>query len=180
MEESQMANIKLDIVKSKGKHVVAQTLSGPGGPATGQKGSVELNAGSKIRWETDNSPGWLDRYEISFRDHSTESPTWPFKEYGDGTGTAPAGYLGPLIVKKNSSVEMTTLDAAANLVAYDVIAFRDNDPQNPDPEVDPLDPMIIIRPTMQYAKDVNWVPLAVVSAVIGAAVGALTVAMLSR
>jgi len=176
-----MAYIKLDIVKSKEKHIVAQTLSGPGGPATSQKGSVDLNAGNTIRWETDNTPGWLDRYEIRFRDHGTESPTWPFKELGDGTGTAPVGYLGPLVVKKNSYVEMTTLTGAPNLVAYDVIAFRDNDPQKPDSDVDALDPMIIIRPTLnQSSVAFNWVPLVVTSAVIGAAVGALTVTILNH
>jgi hypothetical protein len=174
-----MATIKLDLVKSKGRHVVAQTLSGPGGTATSKKGSVDLLAGNKIWWECDNSPGWLDRYEVRFRDHSSGSATWPFKENGDGTGTAPLGYLGPLILKKNSHVEVTTITGAPNLVAYDAIAFRDNDPQNPDPDVDALDPMIIIRPTAYQSSTFNWVPLAVVSAVIGAAAGALlTVAML--
>jgi hypothetical protein len=164
-----MTTIRLNVKRSKDYGVEARTIPTGGSQPDHRQGNVDALGGSQIEWH--GQPGNdASLYTVRFINLSDGSSTWPFVELEDGTGTAPAGYTGPLTLTPGQRVKLTT--TAGNLtVKYDVSATR-----NDGKAVDDLDPMIIIRPGLRsiVATGLPW-------AVAGAAVGALiTWSLLSR
>jgi hypothetical protein len=163
-----MTTIRLQLKKSKGYLIEAKTIPSGGSSPDHRDGNLDVPDGTKISWEA--SPGGQDTtvYTATFRNLQNNAVAWPFVEKADGTGTAPAGYTGPLVLpfvlggKDVSSVELTTKSPGVP-VKYTVTA-------GPPANIDPLDPMIIIRP--QSLASVN-VAFGVTCAVLGAIAGAL-------
>lgn len=166
-----MTTIRFQLKKSKGYIVEAKTIPTGGNDPDHRDGNLDLPDGTKITWKASpGGPGGPDKtvYTARFRNLQSNAEAWPFVEKADGTGEAPPGYTGPLVLpygdagNKVSSVSLTT-KALGFPVKYVVSA-------EPSPTIDPLDPMIIIRP-LSLAK-VN-VAFGVTCAVLGAVTGAL-------
>lgn len=168
-----MAIIKLDTVNRPQWRIVAETIDYPGGPPNHRKGNVDMSDIGAVTWSTDNSPGWILRYEVTFTDFASGNPTWPFAEDSSGANPAPQGYLGPLALPANSTVTLTARSGAPALVKYDVKVVPNA--ANPGKNADPLDPMIIIRPPVVS----DSVALAVTCGVLGAIAGAAACALMS-
>ena len=128
-----------------------------------RKGNVDTLNGRRFQWTAQNDLNVL-RYVVTFKRLSDGLAVWPFKENADGTGTAPANYVGPLSLTPGASVSLTTRKFDWP-VKYEVTATR-SDGAN----VDVLDPVIIIRPAKTLEMDVAFgVTCAVVGAIAGAA-----------
>jgi hypothetical protein len=127
-----------------------------------RKGNVDTLNGRRFQWTAQSDPTLL-RYVVTFRRLSDGLTVWPFRENADGTGTAPANYVGPLTLTPGAAVSLTTKKIDWP-VKYEVTATR-SDGDN----VDVLDPVIIIRPARNLEMDVA---LGVTCAVIGAIAGA--------
>jgi len=164
-----MTTIRLDVKKSKDFGVEARTIPAGGSQPDHRHGNVDAEGGTQIEWH--GQPGNdASLYTVRFFKLIDGSATWPFVELEDGTGTAPAGYTGPLTLTPGQRVRLTT-KAEVLTVKYEVSATR-----NDGKPVEDLDPMIIIRPGLRsiVTTSVPW-------AVAGAAVGALiTWSLLTR
>jgi hypothetical protein len=164
-----MTTIRLNVKKSKDFGVEARTIPAGGNQPDHRKGNVDAQGGTQIEWHG-QAGNDASLYTVRFFKLSDGSATWPFVELEDGTGTAPAGYTGPLTLAAGTSVTLTT-KAESLTVKYEVSATRTDGRA-----VDDLDPMIIIRPGLRsiVTTSLPW-------AVAGAAVGALiTWSLLSR
>ena len=169
-----MTTIRFQLKKSKGFLVEAKTIPTGGNGHDHRDGNLDIPDGTKITWEA--TPGGQDKtvYTAAFRNLQSNVDAWPFVETADGTGLAPPGYAGPLVLpyvrdgKSVSSVTLTTKSLGFP-VKYTVAA-------GPPATIDPLDPMIIIRP-QSLASSVN-VAFGVSCAVLGAVAGALLTAWL--
>ena len=157
-----MTKIKLKLRKCGNEDLIVAEAHQPG-----DNGNTAEPKGASIDWKATSN----DEFRVVFQDFLTDDWIFPFTGSDDG----PWGpNNAPSLLVTNNATTRTLVQSAPPTIKYGVHCTSVSG-------VDPLDPMIIIRPTLQYAKDVNWVPLAVVSAVIGAAAGALLVlAMLSR
>lgn len=154
-----MTTIRLSVRNSKIRQVHAHVVPG------GDGGNALLPPAASIKWDATGS----DVFRLTFQDLATGQWIWPFQGPDDGT-------FGP---QNAPSLEVTGAGKTRDLnsgapaaIKYEVAATT---PSN----ADPLDPVFIIRPSVAPpATDSDYVLLGVVSAVLGAAVGALVTAAL--
>lgn len=175
-----MQTIAITDVDGARRQVVARTV-GSNGQADARRGNLDESAGTRVRWRAENT-GRATRYEVWFYTLGGTAPVWPFVEKADGSGTAPAGYTGPLVLAPPGpgntaphEVPLTLKSIDAESVKYVV---RATPPPN-EPIAD-LDPMIVIRPVIAASTQGSdgGVLLGVVSAILGATVGALAMALM--
>lgn len=168
-----MTTIRFQLKKSKGYLIEAKTIPSGGSVPDHRDGNLDVPDGTKISWKASPGGPATPVYTATFRNLQNNAVAWPFVENANGTGTAPAGYTGPLVLpfdlggNKVSSVELTTKSLGVP-VKYTVTA-------EPPANIDPLDPMIIIRPQSFAALNLA---LGATCAVLGAIAGALLTAWL--
>lgn len=155
-----MATIELDVDNEW--RVVAKSLD-----ANNQNdkrgGNLDLPGGSQVVWKASSSPGWVEKYKVTFRDSANPATkVWPF------AGTEPAGRI-LLLNRGQSSDPLTTLGNGQQIIKYDVEVETNASPGNPGKKPEALDPMIVIRPASITADSVT---LGVTCAVLGALAGA--------
>lgn len=139
-------------------------------PGTSKKsregGDVIKQSGGQVSWQCkDNGASYL----VWFYDFATGVPIWPFTTGPDPVQPLPV-IPGPAVtqfLRVNSKTPRIMTLNVTGAVKYWVLDERD--PTG----VEWLDPMIVIRPMSVVAMQTsNCVPLGVVCAVLGAAVGA--------
>jgi hypothetical protein len=149
-----MTTIKLKIKNTKNRTVEAKVTG------KGKDGNALLAPSGTVTWQ---GTGGTTEYLVTFFDLDLQTWIWPFEGVDDGT-TGPDN--APYLRVRSSSVTKTLRASAPSQIKYEVEV--DNEPN-----VDRLDPMIIIRPPKgSAAMAPNNVLLGVVCAVLGAAVGA--------
>jgi len=168
-----MTTVRFQVKRSKGSLVEAETIPTGGNGPDHRFGNLDVPDGTNITWQAASGGSGKTVYTAEFRDLQSNARAWPFKETADGKGAAPPGYTGPLVLpyqdggKDVASVSLTT-KALGFPVKYTVTA-------EPQDKIDPLDPMIIIRPQSLAASNVAF---GVSCAVLGAVAGALITAWL--
>jgi hypothetical protein len=157
-----MTTIKLDAKKDW--RVIVMSLDANGNDDQ-RGGNLDLLGGSEVSWQADSSPGWVDRYEVTFSDLANPTERiWPFAD------AAPVDQI--LKVPRGQTVTLTTAGNCPEVVKYSVRAeVNSGAPERPVP----YDPVIIIRPGLRsiVASGLPW-------AVAGAALGAVLTALLSK
>ena len=95
-------------------------------------GNVLVTESTRITWRAEGEVG---AFRVTFYDLANKNLLWPFLEEPDG-GDA----RGPFLRVTREGVTRTLKREGPSEIKYDVAVDEDRD------DVDPLDPMIIIRP----------------------------------
>jgi hypothetical protein len=157
-----MTTIKLDVKKDW--RVIVMSLDANGNDDK-RGGNLDLPGGSEVSWKADSSPGWVDRYEVTFSELAKPNERiWPFAD------AKPVDQI--LKVPRGQTVTLTAAGNGQQVVKYDVRAEVNSAGQE---KPAPYDPVIIIRPGLRsiVAAGLPW-------ALAGAALGAVVTALLSR
>lgn len=154
-----MTKIALSIKNTKSFTVEARVTG------KGKAGNVRVQPLGKIWWK---GTGQASSYTVTFVDLDTDAAIWPFGDSPPKSGTTAAG--APYLKVTTTEVETTLSQNAPEDIKYEVVAVEPEDNK----DVAPLDPMIVVRPAQTLgAQSSNGIMLGVVSAVLGAAAGAL-------
>jgi hypothetical protein len=155
-----MATIKLTVRNSKVRQV-----RGNAGLAN-DGGSAVLPPQSSVTWQAQGN----DEFRVVFFDLAQQAWIFPFDGIDDGV-------FGP---QNAPSLKVTGAGVTKTLKAGAPVDIKYEAYCTTETNADPLDPMMIIRPSSTVSSEsLSCVSVGVVSAVIGAAAGALlTVAML--
>jgi len=156
--------------------------------ATDKGGNRDLDGGTAITWDAriHDSPGWVTKFKVTFKDSATGNPTWPFTKKINGED-APDNHFEVLELTLGMPKTFVTRNDGLKTVKYDVAADGDP-PSPPSPPGSPgppdkvlaLDPTIIIRPNKVVEAShqaTDGVLFGVTCAVVGAAAGALLTAL---
>lgn len=139
--------------------------------ATDKGGNLDLVGGSEITWDasTSESPGWVTKFKVTFKDSQTGNPTWPFTKKVNGAD-APDNHFEVLELERGKSKTFVTRNGDLKTVKYDVAA--DGNPPGLPEKVIALDPTIIIRP----ANFLSRALFGLICAGLGVVAGALVTA----
>jgi hypothetical protein len=148
-----MPTIMLSVRNFSGQQVNARVVPG------GNGGNAILPPAASIDWHATGN----DVFRVTFKDLATDEWIWPFQGLDDGS----FGQFNAPSLKVEGAKETRVLKSGAPAtIKYEVAATNPNN-------ADALDPVFIIRPTLASpAPDSDRIFLGVVSAVLGAAVGA--------
>lgn len=168
-----MTTIRFQVRKSKGFLVEAKTIPTGGNGPDHRDGNLDVAAGTKITWQAASGGSDKTVYTAEFRDLQSNAKAWPFNEMANGQGVAPPGYTGPLVLPyQDGGQEVASVSLTTRALGFPVKYLVTAEPKD---KIDPLDPMIIIRPQSLAAVNVAF---GVSCAVLGAVAGALITAWL--
>lgn len=94
-------------------------------------GNVLVAGSTRVAWRAD---GEVAAFRVTFYDLASGDAIWPFDEKPDGTDAR-----GPFLRVTSDGVTRLLLSSAPSEIKYDVVVDEARD------DVDPLDPVIIIR-----------------------------------
>jgi hypothetical protein len=121
-----VAAIALGTRRTRPLQVTATVADAPAG------GNALVTGSTRITWRAD---GEVAAFRVTFYDLSNGEAFWPFEGKPDG-----ADARGPFLRVTRDGVTRSFLPEGPSEIKYDVAADEPRD------DVDPLDPMIIIRP----------------------------------
>jgi hypothetical protein len=121
-----VAAIALGTRRSRPLQVTATVADAPAG------GNVLVTGSTRITWRAE---GEVAAFRVTFYDLSNGETIWPFEGKPDG-----ADARGPFLRVTRDGVTRSFLPEGPSEIKYDVAVDEPRD------DVDPLDPMIIIRP----------------------------------
>jgi hypothetical protein len=124
--DDSMAAISLGTRRARPLQVTATVADAPAG------GNALVTGSTRIAWRAE---GEVAAFRVTFYDLANGQPIWPFEGKPDGSDAR-----GPFLRVNREGVTRSFLPEGPSEIKYDVTVDEARD------DVDPLDPMIVIRP----------------------------------
>jgi len=124
--DDSMAAISLGTRRARPLQVTATVADAPAG------GNALVTGSTRIAWRAE---GEVAAFRVTFYDLANGQPIWPFEGKPDGSDAR-----GPFLRVTREGVTRSFLPEGPSEIKYDVTVDEARD------DVDPLDPMIVIRP----------------------------------
>ena len=124
--DDSMAAISLGTRRARPLQVTATVADAPAG------GNALVTGSTRIAWRAE---GEVAAFRVTFYDLANGQPIWPFEGKPDGSDAR-----GPFLRVTREGVTRSFLPEGPSEIKYDVAVDEARD------DVDPLDPMIVIRP----------------------------------